>query len=125
MVTQINPQHRRRGMLTTDMIVAMGLLLVGLIPLSHSFFGEQKLCRVYYFRALASQIVDGEMEVLAAGEWRHALEGTHPYEVRSAAATNLPPGRFTLQRQGAQLRLEWAPERKNSGARVLREAVGK
>jgi hypothetical protein len=67
------------------------------------------------------EIVDGEMEVLLAGEWLQFAEGPHPYPVKAASATNLPPGRFRLTRDGNRLRLEWLPEKRGNGGSVSRE----
>ena len=52
------------------------------------------------------EIIDGEMEMLHAGDWRNYLDGEHPYKVKANAATNLPPGGFFLMRTGAMLRLD-------------------
>jgi hypothetical protein len=112
-------------MLMVDVAVAMTLLVLVLIPISFSFFGEQRLCQSYYFRALATEIVDGEIEVLAAGEWRVLPEGSQPYVVKSKAAENLPVGQFTFSRKENALRLEWRPEAKNKGGIIIREAKGK
>ena len=63
---------------------------------AYSFASERRLARAYYQRAVAMEIVDGEMEVLLAGEWRDFPPGTQDYRVHCGAATNLPPGRFIL-----------------------------
>jgi hypothetical protein len=85
---------------------------------------EQHVCRVYYWRAVAMETVDGEMEVLAAGEWRDFDEGTTSYTVHAESAKYLPPGKFTLTVHGPRLRLEWRPDKSRFGAPVVREAVG-
>jgi hypothetical protein len=108
-----------------ELVVAMAILVVAMIPLAFSFLQEQKLCRAYYYRAVAAQVVDGEMEALLAGEWRAFPVGTQPYQARAEAVKNLPPGRFTLSRTGARLRLEWTPEKRNQGGPVVREGVGR
>jgi hypothetical protein len=107
-----------------ELVVAMGILTAAVIPLAYSFVQEQRLCRVYYYRAVAMEIVDGEMEVLTSGEWHNFEGGTHPYIVTADAAKNLPPGRFVLSVHGQQLRLEWRPDSPRNGAPVVREAVG-
>ncbi|MEK7686070.1 MAG: hypothetical protein AAB466_11670 [Verrucomicrobiota bacterium] len=112
---------RRRGTLMTEMVVAMSILVLTIIPLGFSFLREQQLCRAYYFQALAMEIVDGEMEILRAGEWRSFADGSHPYPVRAASVKNLPPGRFVLTRQSDLIRLEWLPEKSHKGGKVLRE----
>ncbi|HAM71229.1 MAG TPA: hypothetical protein DCM86_06265 [Verrucomicrobiales bacterium] len=104
------PRHRRGGMLTTELIVALALLGALLIPMSFGFLLEGKLLRRAYVDAVAMEILDGEMEVLAAGNWQRFSPGEHLYLVTAAATTNLPPGRFLLTRSATQLRLEWRPD---------------
>ena len=69
------------------------------------------------------QIVDGEMEVLAAGAWRGFREGEQEYLVTSEAAKTLPKGRFVLQIDGQKVRLEWRTSSRGGGesTRVVRE----
>lgn len=109
----------------TELMIAMAILLVAIIPVGYSFVGEQKLARASYIRAVAMEIVDGELEVLAAGEWRHQMEGRQPFKVLADAAVNLPKGGFVLSRKGDQLRLEWNPEVRDRGGPVWREAKGR
>ncbi len=108
-----------------DLLVAMAIIAVAMIPLSAGFMTEQKVLRAHYWHAVAMEIVDGEMEILVAGEWRALPEGTQAYPVKAGAAKNLPPGRFTLTRTGKSLRLEWTPDKGGSGGIVAREAVAK
>ena len=133
MVTRvISPQPPRSrtfaesGVLTLELVVAVGILIAVLIPVGFSIIGDQKLARQYYTRAVAMEIVDGEIEVLAAGEWRTFGPGVHNYEVHANAAKNLPPGVFTLSVDADRLRLEWKPTRRGSGPTVVREIrIGK
>lgn len=117
--------QRQRGLLMTELMIAMAILLVAIIPAGYSFVSEQKLARASYLRAVAMEIVDGELEVLAAGEWRHQPEGVQPFKVRADSAVNLPKGGFVLTRRGDQLRLEWIPEVRDRGGSVRREAKGR
>jgi len=115
---------RCAAFLSTDIMVAMALLLLALTPLALSFLQEQRMARTCYERAIAMEIVDGEKEILAAGAWRQYPLGTHAYEVRSDAAVNLPPGRFELTITTNLLRLAWIPDA--GGGRlptVVREAT--
>ena len=109
------------GFAITDLLIAMALLLTVLLPISFSFFGEQQLVRTYYYRALASEIVDGEIEMLAAGEWRELPEGTSDYKISNPVVTNLPPGKFVVTRKVDDVRLEWLPAKKHGGGQVVRE----
>jgi hypothetical protein len=108
-----------------EVLVAVALLIGTLFPLAYSFATERRLARSYYQRAVAMEIVDGEMEVLLAGEWRAFSPGTHDYTVHAGAATNLPPGRFILTLQSDKLRLRWLPALKDRGGPVVREAIVK
>lgn len=112
---------RCAGALMTELAVAMSLLLVALLPLSYSVVSERRLARALYQRAVAMELVDGEMEALAAGGWRAFAPGAHEYSVSAGAATNLPPGRFVLTVSGERLRLEWQPAVQRHGGPVVRE----
>ena len=114
-------QPRQRGALMADVAVGIAIFVAVLLPLSLSMLKDQKFCRAYYYRAVAMEIVDGEMEILAAGEWRAFPSGAQPYSVRAVSAKNLPPGRFILTRDNKLLRLEWVPDKKHGIGPVLRE----
>ena len=114
--------RRRRGALITELLVAMSLLAGALLPLAYSIAAEHRLARAQYQRAVAMEIVDGEMETLVAGEWRAFTPGTHEYPVHAGAATNLPPGRFLLTVEAGKVRLEWKPAVTRHGGPVMREA---
>lgn len=104
-----------------ELLVALAIVLGTLLPLAYSVAAEKRLVHACYQRAVAMEIVDGEMEALAAGEWGAFAPGTHPYQVRAGAATNLPPGRFQLTIQPGKVRLEWRPAVKMHGGSVVRE----
>jgi hypothetical protein len=104
-----------------ELLVAMALLTGAVLPLAYSIGAEHRFARVNYQRAVAMEIVDGELEVLAAGEWRHFSAGRHEYPVRAGAATNLPPGRLWLTIEPGKLRLQWQPNQKQHGGAVVRE----
>ena len=114
---------RERGMLSTELLVAMAILVVAFLPLAYSLTQETRLLRANYWRGVAMEIVDGEAEILAAGEWQAFPEGRHPYVVRAAAATNLPPGQFHLTRTGNRLRLEWKSDERRAIGAVVREIL--
>ena len=119
------PTGRERGMLMADLFVAMGILAVAIMPLAFSYVRETRLLRAEYFRGVAMEIVDGEMEILVAGEWRNLPEGPQPYVVHAGAAANLPAGRFQLTKTGNHLRLEWASDRRQGIGTVVREVTFK
>ena len=120
---KISSRAKRAGLLTTEMVVAMAIISIAVFPLAFSISQEQKYFRSCYHRAIAVEIVDGEAEVLLAGEWKSFKDGTQDYSPRAIAATNLPPGKFQLTISKPQLRLEWLPEKKNRGGRVVREGT--
>ena len=110
-----------RAALVTEWVVAMGVFVLACLPLAFEFMHETKLCGAYYQRALALEIVDGEMEMLAAGEWRTFQPGRQPYTVKTDSLTNLPPGQFVLTLSGERIRLEWVPQARGKGGTVVRE----
>jgi len=113
--------RRRRGSISVELTVALGLLVAAVLPLSVSFLRDALALRGQYHRAVALEIVDGEMEILAAGEWRTFPPGRHAYPVKAGAATNLPPGTFTLTVTSNRLRLVWQPAARGQGGPVTRE----
>jgi hypothetical protein len=104
-----------------ELLAAMLLLSAAMLPLAYSLASEKKLARGYYQKVVAMEIVDGEIEVLAAGEWKQFPRGKSDYRVNAGAAANLPPGRFTLDIDEHRLRLEWHPAVRNHGGKVVRE----
>jgi len=111
----------RRGILMVDLAVAISLLAVGILPLAYSFTQEMDVLRAEYQRGVAMEIVDGEMEILAAGGWRNFSDGSQNYPVHAKAAANLPPGKFQLTKNGNHLRLEWTPDKRRLIGPVTRE----
>jgi hypothetical protein len=109
-----------RGFLTAELVVAIAILTAVMLPLGGMWFHETRMLRTYYRDAVAMEILDGEMEVLSAGEWRSFLEGRHELKPSATAAKNLPPGKFVLTRQTKLMRLEWLPER---GRKQVREVT--
>lgn len=106
-----------------EMMVAIAIFMVVLLPVALSFDAEKRAARATYNHAIAMEIVDGEMEVLLAGEWRAFTPGTHPYPVRANALSNLPPGEFVLTLATNKVRIEWKPSMTRRGGPVVREAV--
>lgn len=111
-----------RGAIMTEAIVALAMLTLAVFPLAFSFHHERTLLKAAYYRAVAMEIVDGEMEILAAGEWRAFPPGKQAYAVRATAVRNLPPGEFQLTINSNLVRLEWRPQEIHSGGPVIREA---
>jgi len=116
-------RHRQSAMLITELLIAVAFLCAAVIPLGYSFAKERQYLRTCYYRAVAMEIVDGEMELLVAGEWRSYTNGVHQIIPPAQAAKNLPPGLFQLNVDGKHLSLEWRPTDRDFGVRVTREVV--
>src|SRR2546423_30089 len=116
----IRGANTQRGAMMMELVVAMALWSVALLPLAYSFMAEKRLARASYQRAVAIQLVDGEMEVLMAGEWKKYTPGKHEYKITGHAVSNLAPGKFMLVLQPPRLKLEWQPAFKDYGGRVSR-----
>jgi hypothetical protein len=126
MKINVNPfKQYRRGVLEIDLAMAMIVLSVAILPLAFSFAKERDVLRLDYFRAVADEVVDGEMEVLAAGDWKNFPDGAQAYPVHSRAAANLPAGNFELTKTGNHLRLEWTPDKRQGIGAVTREITVK
>jgi hypothetical protein len=100
---------KNKGLLIVECVIAIGVLAIAISILTPAFCYEQITCRDYYCRSIAMEIVDGEMEVLMAGEWKVYGEGQHRYTVTAQSAQNLPEGEFILTIQKKHVRLEWKP----------------
>ncbi len=123
MVTGVGGRAPVQGWLVAELMVAISLLGVAMIPLAFSFRGEQKLARTHYHQVVAMEIIDGEMEILHAGQWRAFAEGESVYATTARAATNLPPGEFVLTRTETLLRLEWRPAQRGAGGKMHRQTA--
>src|SRR5205085_8683881 len=88
-----------RGFLNAELVIAVGILAAVMLPLGGVWYHEAKMLRVYYRDAVAMEILDGEMEVIAAGEWKAFPEGRHEMKPSNLAAKNLPAGRFIFTRE--------------------------
>jgi hypothetical protein len=110
-------------MLITEIMVAMAILMIAILPVGYSYLREARVIRSVYQRAVLMEIVDGEMEILAAGEGRAFAEGAQPYVLRHDLPAGLPAGQFLLTRAGNHLRLEWFSHEKIGVGAIVREAT--
>jgi hypothetical protein len=115
--------HRCGGFLEVDLMVGLAILTLAIVPLGYSFVRERQVLRIEYSRSVANEIVDGEMEILAAGAGKNLPDGSQNYSVHANAASQLPPGHFQLTKNGNQLRLEWTPDKKHGLGPVVRETT--
>ena len=109
-----NKYRCRHGFLEVDLMVGLAILSLAIMPLGLSFARERQVLKQEYHRSVANEIVDGEMEILAAGGWKNFPDGTQSYPVHSRAAGMLTSGHFQLIKNGNHLRLEWIGSLDNS-----------
>jgi hypothetical protein len=109
----------------TELMVGIAILAIAIFPLAYSFAKEHQYLRSCYQRAVAIEIVDGEMEVLLAGEWHAFTNGVHALTPQAHSASNLPPGKLELTLTGNHLRVEWLPADKDQGGKAVREAIAR
>jgi hypothetical protein len=118
-------RRRSRGFLEIDMMVGMAILVLAVMPVAYSIVRERHVLKLEYCRSVADEIVDGEMEILAAGAARNLPDGSQNYIVHAAAAAKLPPGHFQLTKTGSHLRLAWMPDTPCGVGPVVRETTFK
>jgi hypothetical protein len=111
------------GFLEVDMLVGLAFLSLAIVPVGFSFARERQVLKIEYVHSVANEIVDGEMEILAAGDWKNYPDGVQNYSVHAGAAAGLTPGHFQLTKTGNHLRLEWISHVKHGGAPVIREVT--
>ena len=123
MKIKLSSFRRTRGFLEVDLLVGLAVLTLAVVPLGFAFAHERQALRMEYCRGVASEIVDGEMEILAAGAAKNLPDGAQNYSVHANALSQLPSGHFQLTKTGNHLRLEWFPDRKHRGGPVVRETT--
>jgi hypothetical protein len=112
---------KQRGAIMAELIVAIAVLVIAMLPLSFSALSNAHELRTTYQKVVTNEILDGEIEILAAGGWQQIAERTNTYQVHANAATNLPPGKFQISRTGNVLRLEWKATKKLGLGTLSRE----
>jgi hypothetical protein len=123
MVIQTKPTSRLHGLLMTEVMIGLAIIGMAIFPLAYSFAQESKYLRRCYERAVAMEIVDGEMEIIRAGGWRSFTNGVFTLKTTARSATNLPPGELRLTLTEKRARLEWLPANSSPGSPVVREAT--
>ncbi len=122
----ITRQERRTeqgSALLVELVGAMLVLTLAIMPITLMLLKDQRACREHYHKAVAMEIVDGEMEVLRAGYWKEFKQGAQSYPTTANSATNLPEGELRLTLQGQKIRLEWEPkEQRFQSVHIVREA---
>ena len=79
MITKQERRKERGSALLAELIGAMLVLTLAIMPITVMLLKDQRACREYYYKAVAMEIVDGEMEVLRAGFWKEFKQGAQPY----------------------------------------------
>jgi hypothetical protein len=122
-ITKQDRRKERGSALLVELIGAMLVLTLAIMPITLMLLKDQRACREHYYKAVAMEIVDGEMEVLRAGYWKEFKQGAQPYPTTANSATNLPEGELRLTLQGEKIRLEWEPkEQRFQSVHIVREA---
>jgi len=92
--TILRPDSRSLRHADGGFVCCHGDFALAIMPLAFSYVRETRLLRAEYFRGVAMEIVDGEMEILAAGEWRDLPDGSQPYAVHAVAVRTCRPAVF-------------------------------
>lgn len=116
-------KNSERGILQMDLAAGLVILALAIVPLGFSFAKERQVLKMEYQRSVIMELVDGEMEILAAGAARNLPDGTQKLSVPTRATEKLPPGQFQLNKNGGHLRLEWWPDNKCGFGPVIRETT--
>lgn len=119
--SQLTSRRRTGGFLEVDLIVGIAILSLAVVPLGYAFVRERQVLKIEYNRAVANEIVDSEMEILAAGDGKNYPDGPQNYSVHARAAATLPPGHFQLTKTAGHLRLEWTPDEPHGLSAIVRE----
>jgi len=124
MVPSVSKKFRRAGgFLMVDAILGLAILTIAILPLGYTFVRERQVLKIEYCRAVADEIVDGEMEILLAGAAAKLPDGTQTYAMSARAASQLPAGHLQLTKTGNHLRLEWTPNARRGFETVVREGT--
>jgi hypothetical protein len=121
--SQPSPRRRPGGFLEVDLMVGLAILTLAVVPLGYSFARERQMLKIEYQRSVANEIVDGEMEILAAGDGKNFPDGSQNYSVHARAVASLPLGHFQLTKAGNHLRLEWTPDERRGVSTIVRETT--
>jgi hypothetical protein len=105
--------HRRGGVLM-ELIVGLALLAGVLLPLAGGFVSQRRMAAQLSKRLVLMELIDGELEFIAAGRWKEFNEGTNSFLIETPAGFVPPAGRSYLIRESDRFRLVWEPEAKTA-----------
>lgn len=118
------PGHRQksqRGFLGVELVVAISILAIAILPLAFTLVRDQELFRAYQVQAAILEVLDGELEVLAAGYVNDFPNGVHSYTPAAESMRYMPAGTMTLLRSNRLLRLEWKPDKSWRGGILVKQ----
>lgn len=121
--TATHATNRQCGFLQIDLAVALAILGIAILPLGYAFQRERQVLKIEYQRSVINELVDGEMEILAAGAAKNLPDGSSVLIVQSHASEKLPLGHFQLTKTWNHLRLEWSADEKCGLSPIAREAT--
>ena len=104
-----------------DVMVAIVILMLVFIPLTVTSSRKLDLARRHHVEAVVLQLIDGEIDVLLAGEHKKYNFGEHRITPAGEAAEDLPKGDFILTLKKKQLSLVWIPVKQAKWGRIDRE----
>tara|TARA_B100000029_G_scaffold500435_1_gene572192 strand:+ start:277 stop:657 length:381 start_codon:yes stop_codon:yes gene_type:complete len=111
---------RRLAFIQLDVAVAIVILMLVFIPLTVTSSSKLDLARRHHVEAVVLQLIDGEIDVLLAGELKKYKAGEQRITPAGEAAEDLPKGEFILTLKEKQLSLAWVPVKLAKWGRIER-----
>ena len=111
---------KRLAFIQLDVAVAIVILMLVFIPLTVTSSSKLDLARRHHVEAVVLQLIDGEIDVLLAGEQEKYNFGEHRITPAGEAAGDLPKGEFILTLKEKQLSLAWVPIKLAKWGRIER-----
>ena len=124
MILRPTPRAAKRlAFVQLDVALAVSILLLVFIPFSVTSSSKLDLARRQHFKAVALQMIDGELDVLMAGERQKYIPGEHKITPPGEAVKTQPVGEFILTVQENPRTIAWVPEKEAKWGRVEREVT--
>lgn len=111
---------RRLAFIQLDVAVAIAILMLVFIPLTVTSSGKLDLARRHHVEAVVLQLIDGEIDVLLAGELKKYKAGEQRITPSGDVVEMLPKGDFVLTVKEKQLELVWVPVKLSKWGRIER-----
>lgn len=111
---------RRRGGVLMELIVGLALLAGVLLPLTGGFVSQRRMAAQLSKRLVLTELIDGELEFIAAGRWKEFNEGTNAFVIEMPPGFVPPAGRSYLVRESDHFRLLWEPDTKTALGTISR-----